>query len=143
MQILWLILLIGFIVLEAATTQFICIWFAGGALGALICALLNLSTTVQTCVFVILSALLLVFTKKFVDKLKSKSGTKTNVDALIGESAVVLDDISNLDSKGSVKLRGIEWSARSADGNPIPSNTHVTVKEIDGVKLIVDKIAQN
>lgn len=141
MQILWLLLLVGFIILEAATTQFICIWFAGGALAALICTLCNFSPTVQTFVFVIVSALLLVFTKKLVDKLKSKSQTKTNVDALIGESAVVLDDISNIEAKGSVKLRGMEWSARSADGNPIPANTHVTVKEIDGVKLIVDKIA--
>lgn len=142
MEIIWLLLLVGFIILEAATTQLICIWFAGGSLAALICSLCNLNTTVQMCVFVIVSALLLVFTKKFVDKLKSRSETKTNVDALIGEAAIVIDDISNLDAKGSVKLRGIEWSARSSDGNPISANTHVTVKEIDGVKLIVDKIPQ-
>ena len=142
MEILWFILLIGFIVLEIATTQFICIWFAGGALAALICALCNLSTTIQTVVFVLVSALLLVFTKQFVDKLKSKDKTKTNADALIGESAVVIEDISNIDAKGSVKLRGIEWSARSSDGSVIPSDSYVTIKEIDGVKLIVDKIPQ-
>lgn len=142
MEILWLILLVGFIVLEAATTQFICIWFAGGAFAALICAMCNLNMTVQSTVFVVISALLLVFTKQFVDKLKSKSKTKTNADALIGESAVVLKDISNLDATGSVKLRGIEWSARSCDGSIIPANSHVTVKEIDGVKLIVDQITQ-
>ena len=142
MVILWTVLLVGFLVLEAATTQFICIWFAGGALFALIGALLNLSTSVQTCIFVIASGLLLVFTKKFVERLKSKSDTKTNVDALIGQSAIVTDDISNIEAKGSVKLRGMEWSARSADGNPIEKDAYVTVKEIDGVKLIVDKILQ-
>ena len=142
MEILWFILLIGFIVLEISTTQFICIWFAGGALASLICALCNLSTTVQTVVFVLASALLLVFTKQFVDKLKSKNKTKTNADALIGEAAVVIEDISNIDAKGSVKLRGIEWSARSSDGSVIPSDSYVTIKEIDGVKLIVDKIPQ-
>ena len=142
MEILWFILLIGFIVLEISTTQFICIWFAGGALFALICALCSLSATIQTVVFVLVSALLLVFTKQFVDKLKPKEKTKTNADALIGESAVVIEDISNIDAKGSVKLRGIEWSARSSDGSVIPSDSYVTIKEIDGVKLIVDKIPQ-
>lgn len=140
MEIFWTILLVGLLVLEAATTQFICIWFAGGALLALIGALFNLSTPLQICIFVIASALLLVFTRKIVDKLKSKDNIKTNVDALIGQSAIVTDDISNLDEKGSVKLRGIEWSARSADEEPIEKGSYVTVKEIDGVKLIVDKI---
>ena len=142
MQILWLIALVGFLVLEAATAQFICIWFAGGALMALIGALLKLSITVQLIVFVAFSALFLVFTKKIVDKLKTKTEEKTNADALIGQTAVVLEDISNIDDKGSVKLRGIEWSARSTDGEAIPSESYVTVKEIQGVKLIVDKITK-
>lgn len=142
MVILWTVLLIGFLALEAATTQFVCIWFAGGALFALIGALINLSTTAQIFIFVIASVLLLVFTRKIVDKLKSKDNVKTNIDALIGQSAIVTDDISNIEAKGCVKLRGMQWSARSADGNPIEKDSHVTVREIDGVKLIVDKITQ-
>ena len=140
MEIFWLVLLVGFIVLEAVTTQLVCIWFAGGALSALICALFDLSKTIQVAVFVVVSVLLLVFTKKFVDKLKSKTEAKTNVDALIGETAVVIEDISNIDSKGCVKLRGIEWSARSNDGEVIPADSYVVVKGIDGVKLIVEKL---
>ncbi len=142
MEILWLILFAGLIILEFSTTQFICIWFAGGALVSFICALLGLSVTVQSVVFVLSSGLLLVFTKKFVNKLKSKPDVKTNADALIGQSAVVTEDISNLNSKGSVKIRGLEWSARSLDGSEIEADSYVTVKEIDGVKLIVDKITQ-
>lgn len=139
MELLWLVLFVGFVVLEAVTTQFICIWFAGGALIAMICAMLGLSMVVQVTAFVFASALLLVCTKNFVDKLKSKEEVKTNADALIGQTAVVIEKISNIDSTGSVKLRGIEWSARSADGSIITENSHVTVKKIDGVKLIVDK----
>ena len=140
MQYLWIILLIGFIVLEAATTQFICIWFAGGALCSLICSILNLSVSVQWFVFIISSALLLVFTKKIVDKIKSAEPLKTNAEALIGQTAIVTENISNIDAKGRVKVRGMEWSARSADGDTIAKDSHVIVKEIDGVKLIVDKI---
>jgi len=142
MDMLWIILLVGFLVLEAATTQFICIWFAGGSLAAFICSLCGLNITAQTTVFVIASLLLLISTRKLVNKLKSKTEIKTNADALIGKSAVVLEEISNIDSKGCVKIGGIEWSARSADGEVIPANSYVTVKDIEGVKLIVDKITQ-
>lgn len=140
MEILWLILLVALIVLEMATTQFICIWFAGGSLAAFVCALLNLNKTVQTVVFVLVSAILLIFTKKFVNKLKSAPNAKTNADALIGQSAVVTEEISNINSKGSVKIRGLEWSARSVSGDAIPKEAYVTVKEIDGVKLMVEEI---
>ncbi len=140
MEILWIVLLVAFLVLEAATTQFICIWFAGGSLVSLIGALLGFNTTVQICIFIVSSAVLLLFTRKIVNKLKSQDNVKTNAEALIGQSAVVTDDISNIDAKGSVKLRGMQWSARSANGEPIEKDSHVTVKEIDGVKLIVDKI---
>ena len=142
MEILWLILFAGLIILELSTVQLICIWFAGGALVAFICALIDLSPAFQAVMFVAVSALLLVFTKKFVNKLKSTTNAKTNADALIGQSAIVTDDISNINSKGSVKIRGLEWSARSFDGSEIPANSHVTVEEIDGVKLIVSKCEQ-
>lgn len=139
MEILWLVLFVALIILELATTQLICIWFAGGALAAFTCALLNLNIAIQAVVFVLVSAILLVFTRKFVNKLKSKSGAKTNADALIGQAAVVTEEISNLNAKGSVKIRGLEWSARSSNGDDIPKESYVTVKEIDGVKLIVEK----
>lgn len=142
MEFLWIVLFVGFLVLEAATTQFICIWFAGGSLIAFLGALFNLSTAVQIWAFIISSAIFLVSTRKIVRKLKANDNSKTNIDALIGETAVVTDDISNIDAKGSVKVRGIQWSARSADGNPIEKDSHVTVKEVEGVKLIVDKIPQ-
>ena len=142
MEILWTALLVAFLILEAATTQFVSIWFAGGSLIALIGALLGLSATAQICIFIIGSAVLLVFTRKIVDKLKAKDNTKTNIDALIDQVAVVTGSISNIDAKGTVKLRGMEWSARSADGEPIEEGSHVKVKEIDGVKLIVDKITK-
>ena len=141
METLWLILLVGFIVLEALTTQLICIWFAGGAIVALLLAVLKLNTIWQISTFVLSSALLLLFTRRFVNALKSKAPAKTNVDSLIGETGVVVEGISNKDSKGCVKLRGVEWSARSNDGTYIQENDYVTVEKIDGVKLIVNKLS--
>lgn len=137
MALFWTILVIGFVVLEAATTQFVCIWFAGGAFAALISAICTDSIWIQTFVFVVVSTILLIFTRKIIKTLKTKHPIKTNTDALIGEKGVVVDAISNDDAEGSIKIRGMIWSARSEDGSKIESGTHVCVKEIDGVKLIV------
>ena len=140
MTLFWTILTIALIVLEASTAQFICIWFSGGAFAALIVALCGLGLWTQIVVFVLISALLLISTKKFVNKLKSKTSAKTNTDALIGETAVVMSPISNTQGIGSVKIRGMVWTARSEDGSDIEEGTLVLVKQIEGVKLIVSQI---
>lgn len=138
MAIFWTILVIIFIVLEAITTQFVSVWFAGGAFASLICSMCTDNVWIQTLVFVVTSALLLIFTRKLVEKLKRKEPIKTNTEALIGETGVVVDPVKNLDFSGSVKIRGMIWSARSEDGSFLDTGTPVCVKNIDGVKLIVD-----
>ena len=136
----WTLAVVVFIIIEAATTQFVSIWFAGGAVAGLITSLLTENIMIQLLVFVIISAILLILTKSFVRKLKSVAVLKTNADALIGQTAVVVTDISNIDGRGNVKLRDIIWSARSADGSKILSGAHVKIIEINGVKLIVENI---
>ncbi len=142
MTLFWTIFLIGFIMLEALTTQLVCIWFAGGALAALLSAFCGIGNLGQAAVFVLVSALLLVFTRQFVRRIKSKEPVKTNAEALIDTEAIVLEDISNVEARGSVKVGGIVWSARSADGKDIDAGTHIIVKEIDGVKLLVSKLEE-
>ena len=137
MALFWTLLIIGFIVLEASTAQFVCIWFAGGALVGLICALLGANIYIQITLFVISSAILLLFTKKLVQKLKNGKNEKTNVDALIGQTAVVTEDISNINSAGAAKVGAMVWSARSENGEEISEGSLVTIERIDGVKLIV------
>ena len=75
---MWLIAIVVFLLLEAATFQFICIWFAGGALGSLVASMLGASLNVQMIVFFIVSALLLVLTRPFV-KLISSFDTAPNM----------------------------------------------------------------
>lgn len=142
-MLFWTLAIIAFIIIEAATTQFVSIWFAGGSLAALIGAMSGLALTAQIIIFVSVSAILLLFTNKFVNRFKSRAGLKTNFSALIGQTGVVIEDISNADEKGVVRLRGIEWSARSENGKNIAQGTHVTVKKIDGVKLIVNILEEN
>jgi len=137
LALLWTVVTVLLATLEAVTVQFVSIWFAGGAFAALITAILGLSIWWQLAVFLIVSSLLLFFTRSFVRKLRSKGQEKTNSDAIIGTSTVVCKKISNLNSEGAVKIRDVVWTARSENDEDIEEGTLVTVVRIEGVKLIV------
>lgn len=134
----WLIALVAFVVIEIATMGLTTIWFAGGALAALILAVLKASFYVQIGAFLVVSILLLVCTRPLAVKFFNEKREKTNVDSMIGKQAIVIAEIDNLREEGQVILNGMEWSARAyEEGCIIPSGAVVEVKEIQGVKLMV------
>lgn len=137
MPAFWLIVGVIFAVAEALTVGLVTIWFTGGAIVALIAALLGASTPVQVVLFLVVSIGLILTTRKlFVGKLKT-GRTKTNVDALVGEEAKVLTEIKPFEP-GSVKLKGQEWTAVAKDDDlTIASGEIVKVVAIEGVKAIV------
>ena len=137
MTIFWLIVMIGFLIAEALTVGLVGIWFAGGALVAVILSLFEVSPLMQVIVFFAVSICLLVFTRKiFVEKLNTGK-ENTNVDALIGETGQVTMTINPMEV-GQVKLKGQVWTALADDSLlTIEEGTYVTIKAIEGVKLIV------
>ena len=136
-SLFWLALIVLFAVIEGMTPQLVSIWFAGGALVALIVSLFGVDLWIEIVVFVAVSALLLVLTRPLVKKRINAKTVRTNADAAIGETAVVTTGIDNTEGEGLVKLGGQIWSARSDGGEKIPEGTTVTVLRIEGVKLIV------
>ena len=138
--IVWLIIMVVLIIIECLTLGLTTIWFAGGSLVAWIAALLNAPVIVQVILFLIVSIVLLVFTRPIALKHFNKDRTKTNAEALVGEQAVVTEDINNLMATGAVSLNGQEWTARTSDDNiVIKKGEIVTVLSIAGVKLIVER----
>ena len=133
----WVIGIIVFLLLEAATYQFICIWFAGGCLGALILWALGLGMNVQISGFFIVSAILLILTRPLVRKITENRKLKTNVDVIPGKICLVTEEINNLSETGKAKLEGMEWTARSKSGEVIKEGRTAEVVEVSGVKLIV------
>lgn len=135
--IIWLVLLILFLVAEAATVTMVSLWFAAGSLAALIVAVTGGSLGLQIFVALAVSALLLACLRPVVRKHFTPGLTKTNVDAVIGSCGYVTADIDNISAMGTVKLGAMEWTARSATGAPIPKGTLVKVDRIEGVKAFV------
>ena len=138
--VLWSVLLILFIIAEAITVQLVSIWFAIGSLVALIANFCGANTLVQAALFVGVSFAALLLTRPLVKKFSTPKIQRTNIDRIIGERAIVTEEIDNLRAIGVVKADGISWSARSADGSIIPAGSVVEVQKIDGVKLIVGLI---
>ncbi len=135
--IYWAVAIVVFGILEGMTAQLVSIWFVLGSIAALIASLCSASLPVQVIIFVTVTIVTLVATRPIVKKKVNVKAEKTNADRCIGESAVVCEEINNLEAKGQVKTDGKIWTARSSDGSIIPENTIVTVEKIDGVKLIV------
>lgn len=136
--ILWLALGIVFAVTEGLTVQMTAIWFALGAAGGALTALLGGSPMTQFIVFVVLAAALLIFTRPFVKRVLTVKKESTNADRLIGETAVVLEEINNDLSTGRVSVSGLGWMARSVGGGVLAEGEKVRVLSIEGVKLMVE-----
>ena len=136
--VLWAILAAVFLVLEAGTVALVSIWFAVGALAALVAAVLGAAMWLQVTVFLAVSVLLLALLWK---KVRTKAiGTKTNVDSVIGTEGYVTELIDNVSYTGRVKLGGITWAARSTSGAPIDAGTLVRVDRVEGVKVFVSPV---
>lgn len=134
----WLILLIVCIGIEVATMGLTTIWFAGGALVAIFAAVVGAPIWLQAVIFIVVSLLLLFFTRPVAVKYFNKDRVKTNVESMVGRQAIVISEIDNLQGIGQVTVSGQEWSARSADERvKIAVGAVVTVVAINGVKLIV------
>lgn len=141
--IVWTVLMILFLVVEAVCPfHLVCVWFAVGSLVAMLTALLGGPLWLQAVLFLVVSSALLVLTVPLVRKFVKPAMIKTNVDAIIGTRGHVTETIDNIDAVGKVKLGGMEWTARSYDGQIIPAGTLVQVEKIEGVKAFVTAVKE-
>lgn len=136
--IYWLILFIIFLIAEIATMGLTTIWFAGGALVAGLLSRFEVEPVVQIFVFLVVSIALLILTRPIAKKYFNQDRQKTNADRLIGQKAIVFEQIDTLRGTGRVEVNGMEWSARTVDANGIiEKGTVVVIESIQGVKLVV------
>ena len=134
---IWLILLVVLVAGEAITVGLTFIWFAAGALGGLLVAVLGGAVWLQVVVFLILSAVTLVLVRPAAAKLLTPGISPTNADRVLSQIALVTEEIDNIAETGQVKLFGQVWTARSDSGEIIPAQSRVRILRIEGVKVFV------
>lgn len=143
LSIIWLVLFVVLLGIEAVTLGLVTIWFAGGALVAFLLSLFLDNWIVQTVVFLVVSGVLLYFTRPVALRKFNSRRLKTNVEELVGKEAKVIEMIDNFNATGAAMLGGVEWSARAAqDEVKIPAGERVLIKEVRGVKLVVEPVTK-
>ena len=140
---IWLIIFVACIVIEIISMGLTTIWFAGGALIAAVGAALNAPIVLQIALFVLVSLVLLYFTRPIAVKYFNKDRVKTNAESLVGRQAIVVSEIDNLQGIGQVTVGGREWTARTVtEGITLPVGSVVIIRAISGVKLMVEEKPQ-
>lgn len=143
-SIYWLIALAVLLIIEIITLGLTTIWFAGGALIAFLISLVSDNLIVEFIAFFVISFALLIFTRPVAARYFNKEREKTNCDLLIGKEAKVTKQIDNLNATGEVVIDGKAWTARALNENHIiEQGKRVIIKEISGIKLIVDVKEEN
>ncbi len=141
MPYIWLAVIVAAVIVEALTFTLVSIWFVPGALVSMILSFVPaIAPWVQILVFFVLTLLFLILVKPIASKFLIKDRVATNADALIGEEAIVIEAINNLEAKGQVKVRGQVWTARAFDKDAtyeVGETLHILA--IEGVKLICKK----
>lgn len=138
MPFIWLIVAVILGIMEAVTVSLISVWFAIGALAAIIPAYFGVPFWGQILVFLAVSAIAFAFTKRFFKDVVKVKKQPTNSDGLIGTDGIVTAEINNLEGAGKVYISGLTWSARSKNGETIPEGAVVTVDKIEGATLVVE-----
>ena len=141
MAIIWLIALIVLVIIEIISQGLTTIWFAGGSLVALISTFCGANLFVQIAIFLVVSIILLIFTRPIAMLHFNKKVVPTNVETLPGEVCVITEAVDNIGAKGKAELNGMEWTVRSAsEGILIPEGARAKVLRVEGVKRIVEQV---
>ena len=138
--VFWLILLIIMILIEIITVGLTTIWFAGGAVAALLAYAIGLSQVWQVVIFLVVPLLLLFFTRPFAIKYINTNQVKTNYESLIGKKVRITETVDNLKETGTVVINGVEWTVRTQkEGVILPPGSIARIIQVEGVKLIVEE----
>jgi membrane protein implicated in regulation of membrane protease activity len=139
----WLVAMVIFLILEMATISLVSIWFVGGSLAAFLVSFAVRKPWVEVLVFLGVSLALLFLIRPLARKfsVKKKDQIRSGAQALVGKRAVVTEQIDNLHATGSVQVNGQYWSAKCLDDEEkIEKDSVVIIREVDGVRLVVEKL---
>ena len=141
MAVVWLIAMAVFLIVGGIVPGLVSIWFALGALAALIAAMVGAPLWLQLVWFVLVSIAALALTRPLARKYVNGRVTPTNADRILGKECVVREAIDNLRGTGAVAVDGKVWTARMLKENETAREGETVIaRRIDGVKLIVEKV---
>lgn len=144
LTIIWLVLLILLLVVEIITVGLTCIWAAGGALVAMVLSIFDAALGWQIGAFLLVTAVLLYFTRPFALKFINAKREKTNYEGIIGKTIRIVERVDNISQTGKAVVNGTEWTVRAEiEDEVLEPGMLAKVVNISGVKLIVKKYEED
>jgi membrane protein implicated in regulation of membrane protease activity len=131
-----------FIIGEIFTAGFFLFCFGIGAAVAGVLALLGLGFGWQLAVFVVVSGVLFVSSRRLAERFTKKQPPGIGADRFIGKRGIVLEGVDNSLNTGRVRLDKEEWRADSETDSIIPEGKRVEVVRLDGTHLVVKVISE-
>ena len=127
----WLAFALLLFAAEIVTTGFFLFPFG-------IAALVGGSLLWQWAVFLVVSAVFLVFSRRLARTFDRGPGQRAGPDRLIGMQGVVLEEIDPVRNVGAVRVDNESWRAEPSGAATIPAGAHVTVLAIRGARVVVE-----
>ncbi len=139
----WLAIIVVSVIVEIATLDLVSVWFAVGSIVPFILSAIGgIAIEIQISVFVVVTAVLIIFLRKYAQKLLFKNmNDKTNLDMQIGKIYRLLED-ADFEKNGLIKINDVVWTAVSEEGNLIKKGQLVEVVKVNGNKMVV-KLAKD
>lgn len=140
---IWVSIALFLVFVEIITVGFAAICLSFGALGATIAACFTDSLAWQISIFAFITLISFIYIRPIIKRLVMKEGKnypKSGVDALIGKTAIVEEDIIPEKNCGRVTIDGDSWKAVSENGEPVKKGERVSVIRIDSIILTIRKI---
>lgn len=139
-MIVWLVVIALSVVIEVATFGLTTIWLTGGALVALVLSLFNVPWPVQIVVCLVVTLVLLFFTRPLAVKYMNKKQLRTNYEETIGQKVRITEKVDNMAGTGKAVYKGMDWTARAIETDAVFEVDEIAiVRDVQGVKLMLEK----
>jgi len=138
----WIIAALLLFIAEMFVPGFWLACVAIGSLAAGLVALLPIGMPLQVVTFAVTTLASFVGVRPFLVRhfqLGHGTGVRTNVDALLGKTGLVSERIDPATRKGRVIVDGEDWRGATMDNTALEPGTRITVIQVDGTILLVEK----
>lgn len=135
----WIIFFVFICLVEVMTQQLVAIWFAAGGLVCVFASYFDVAFYMQLIIFIVVSSGTLLLLRPYAMKYAKKSIIQTNVQDVVGKTAIVMEDFDSATYEGRVKLEGLDWAAKAENNAVLSKGQKVEIQAVEGVKLIVCK----
>lgn len=137
--IIWVAVGVFFLIVELSTAALVSIWFVPAAIITCLLSFVIKSAIWQIAIFVFLSAIFMVISRKIYKKYIKKPVDDVNQnEKLLGKIVTITDTTDGIN--GRVRMGDIYWKAITENGEKLSENEKAVIKSVNGTTLVVTKL---